>query len=194
MTSCCCCEEEFNRVNYLRSVGGLEAVTGVCLYVPLCVCALTCVCLGSESGISPLFVTRWGGEMMHMPACLCLHAAPCGQKSKFEDTQCYLCLSVWFVIWKKAKTNRHSQQWIRAPYLTSVVFRSQALQPPEQTALAVACCLLSSGEHRPASVCRRRMSQQGEILNPLKSADQRQWQGWRRALDGGRSRSCLLAF
>lgn len=58
MTSCCCCEEEFNRVNYLRSVGGLEAVTGVCLCVPLCVRVLTCVCLGSESGISPLFVTR----------------------------------------------------------------------------------------------------------------------------------------
>lgn len=43
--------------------------------------------------------------MMHMPACLCLHAAPCGQKSKFfEGPQCYLCLSVWFVIQKKTQT------------------------------------------------------------------------------------------
>lgn len=46
--------------------------------------------------------------MMHMPACLCLHAAPCGQKSKFEDPQCYLCLSVWLVIQKRPKKTTQS--------------------------------------------------------------------------------------
>lgn len=161
----------------------------------LCVCVRSRVCVWGPKVEFPLCL--WPDEEGKWCTCLPVFACTLPPVAKNQSLSVHGVIYVsLFGLWyenRPKQTDTVSSE-SELPHLTSVVFRSQALQPPELTALAVACCLLSSGEHRPASVCRRRMSQQGEILNPLKSADQRQWKGWRRALDGGRSRSCLLAF
>lgn len=151
MISCWWFEQEFNRGNYLCSVGALEALTGVC------------VCVWGPKVEFPLCL--WPdeeGEMMHMPASLCLHAAPCGQKSKLSLNR--TCLFFFFC---------SESEWIRAPNLSPVVPRSQS-------ALVAATCARLHWQwcEQPCLSLQEKSQSAERILNPLKSTDQRHWKGW----------------